>query len=494
VQKTLDCHALLRMARNDKIAMELTNLTIKPAHEGLKNKEFTSVDLTKAYLEKIRKSDLNSFISVTENLALAQAIRADARIALSEVEGHDFPELCGIPCSIKDAILVEGEKCTAGSKILENYIAPYDATVIKKLKEQGAVILGKTNTDEFTMGSSTENSAFGVTKNPHDKTRVAGGSSGGSAACVAANEACFSLGSDTGGSIRQPASFCGVVGLCPTYGAVSRYGLIAHASSLDQIGPFTKNVEDARIVFDAISGRDSLDATSVEPEIRNSKFEIRNLRIGVPKEYFSKGVDPEVEKIIRNVIKKAKDAGAEIVEISLPSSEYALACYFVIDPSEISANLARFDGIKYGLSEPAENLLDVYLKSRGRGFGSEAKRRIMLGTYCLSSGYYDAYYKKAQEVRELIRQEFAEAFKKVDLLFCPVSPFPAFKIGEKADDPMAMYLADIYTIPMKLAGLPGLSLPAGKTNEGLPVGLQIIGNHFEENKILDIAQELEKVL
>src|SRR3989339_1616417 len=479
--------------------MDLTTLTIREAHEGLKNGDFTSVDLTKAYLKKIKDFDgeLNAFLSVTEKLALEQAIRVDERIALSGVEGHDFSMLCGIPCAIKDAIMVEGEKCTAGSKILENYVAPYDATVIKKLKEQGAIILGKTNTDEFTMGSSTENSAFGVTKNPHDKTRVAGGSSGGSAACVAAKEACFSLGSDTGGSIRQPASLCGVVGLCPTYGAVSRYGLIAHASSLDQIGPFTKNVEDARIVFDAISGRDSLDATSVEPEIRNSKFEIRNLRIGVPKEYFSKGVDPEVEKIIRNVIKKAKDAGAEIVEISLPSSEYALACYFVIDPSEISANLARFDGIKYGLSEPAENLLDVYLKSRGRGFGSEAKRRIMLGTYCLSSGYYDAYYKKAQEVRELIRQEFAKAFDLpaggVELLFCPVSPFPAFKIGEKINGPLSMYLADIYTIPTKLAGLPGLSLPVGKIGE-LPVGLQIIGNHFEENKILAIASELEKML
>jgi aspartyl-tRNA(Asn)/glutamyl-tRNA(Gln) amidotransferase subunit A len=468
--------------------VDLTKLTIKQANEGLKKGEFTSVDLTKAFLDKIRKSDINSFLSVTEDLAISQANEADKKIKTG-----NFGLLCGIPCAIKDAILVEGEKCTAGSKILENYVAPYDATVIKKLKEQGVVILGKTNTDEFTMGSSTENSAFGVTKNPHDKSRVAGGSSGGSAAAVSADEACFALGTDTGGSIRQPASFCGVVGLCPTYGAVSRYGLIAHGSSLDQIGPITKNVEDAKIVFNAIKGKDTLDATSVAPEISNFKFQISNLKIGVPKEYFAKGLEPEVEKIIRDAIKKIEDAGAKIVEISLPSSEFALACYYILDPSEISANLARFDGIKYGLSEPAENLLDVYLKSRGKGLGAEVKRRIMIGTYCLSSGYYDAYYKKAQEVRELIKQDFARAFEEADLLFCPVSPFPAFKIGEKANSPLSMYLADIYTIPLKLAGLPGLSLPAGKIGN-LPVGLQIIGNHFEENKILDIAQEMEKVL
>ncbi|MCX6721274.1 MAG: Asp-tRNA(Asn)/Glu-tRNA(Gln) amidotransferase subunit GatA [Candidatus Staskawiczbacteria bacterium] len=470
--------------------MELADFTIKKAREGLKNKEFSSVELTEAYLDRIKKidKDLNAFLSVTEELALTQAEQADKKIASGE-----FLELIGVPCAIKDAILVEGQKCTAASKILENYIAPYDATVIKKLKEQGAVILGKTNTDEFTMGSSTENSAFGATKNPHDSARVAGGSSGGSAASVAANEACFSLGSDTGGSIRQPASFCGVVGLCPTYGAVSRYGLIAHASSLDQIGPFAKNVEDAKIVFDVIKGKDSMDATSVEPGISNFKFQISNLKIGVPKEYFAKGIEPEVEKIIRGAIKKAKEAGAKIVEMSLPSSEFALACYYIIDPSEISANLARFDGIRYGLSEPAENLSEVYLKTRGRGLGEEVKRRIMIGTYCLSSGYYDAYYKKAQEVRELIKQDFAKAFKTVDVLFCPVSPFPAFKIGEKADNPMSMYLADIYTIPLKLAGLPGLSMPAGKIGN-LPVGLQIIGNHFQEDKIMSIAEQLEKML
>jgi aspartyl-tRNA(Asn)/glutamyl-tRNA(Gln) amidotransferase subunit A len=305
--------------------------------------------------------------------------------------------------------------------------------------------------------------------------------------------ACYALGSDTGGSIRQPASFCGVVGLCPTYGTVSRYGLIAHASSLDQIGPLTKNIEDAQIVFEAICGKDEKDATSIDYKCEESKIGLKGLKIGVPKEYFSEGIDPEVEKIIREVIKKSENAGAEIIEISLPSSKYALACYYVIDPSEISANLARFDGIRYGLSEPAENLLNVYSKTRGKGLGAEVKRRIMIGTYCLSSGYYDAYYKKAQEARELIRQDFSSAFSKVDLLFCPVSPFPAFKIGEKANDPISMYLADIYTIPLKLAGLPGLSIPVGKVG-GLPVGLQIIGNHFQENKILGVASFIEKMI
>jgi aspartyl-tRNA(Asn)/glutamyl-tRNA(Gln) amidotransferase subunit A len=471
--------------------MDLTDLTIIKAHEGLLKKEFSAVELTNAYLSEIKNKnkELNAFISTTEDLALEQAKIADEKIS----SGKPVSFLTGIPCAIKDAILVKGERCTAGSKILENYIAPYDATVIKKLKEEGAIILGKTNLDEFAMGSSTENSAFGVTKNPHDKTRVAGGSSGGSAAAVAANMACYSLGSDTGGSIRQPASLCGIVGLGPTYGAVSRFGLIAHASSLDQIGPLAKNVEDTKIIFKAISGKDIMDATSAEYRFENAQTNLKNLKIGIPKEYFAKGISPEVEKIIRGVIKKAEEAGASIEEISLPGSEYALACYYIIGPSEISANLARFDGIKYGLSEPAENLLDVYLKTRGKGLGEEVKRRIMIGTYCLSSGYYDAYYKKAQEARQLIRQDFAKAFKKVDLLFCPVSPFPAFKIGEKANDPISMYLADIYTIPPKLAGLPGISLPVGKVGN-LPVGLQIIGNHFEENKIFALASLIEKMV
>ena len=466
--------------------MDLTELTIRRAHEGLKSKKFTSVELTKAYLEKIKKSDLNAFLSVTEDLALQQAEEADKKIASGE-----FGMLCGIPCAIKDAILVEGQKCTAASKILENYVASYDATVIKKLKESGAVILGKTNMDEFAMGGSGENSAFGATKNPHDKTKVAGGSSSGSAASVAADEACYSLGSDTGGSIRLPASFCGVVGLKPTYGAVSRYGLIAFGSSLDQIGPITKNIEDAKIVFDAISGKDKMDATSADYVYEKLNIELKDLKIGVPKEYFVKGIDRDVEKIIRSSIKKAEDAGAEIIDISLPSTEYALACYYIIAPCEASANLARYDGIKYGLSENGKDLLDVYLNSRGKGFGPEVKRRIILGTYALSSGYYDAYYKKALEVRELVKQDFVKAFKKVDLIFCPVSPTPAFKLGEKTDNPLAMYLVDVYTVAVNIAGVPGLSLPAGKTKEGLPVGLQIIGNHFQENKILSTALWME---
>ena len=469
---------------------DLTILTITEAHNGLKNKEFTSVDLTKAYLKKIKElnGELNAYLSVNEEMALNMAEEADKKIASGE-----FGMLMGIPCAIKDAILVEGQKCTSASKMLENYVAPYDATVIKKLYEAGAVILGKTNLDEFAMGGSGENSAFGVTKNPHDKIRVAGGSSSGSAAAVAANMAAFALGADTGGSIRLPSSFCGVTGLKPTYGAVSRYGLIAFASSLDQIGPIAKNVEDAKIVFDTICGKDSMDATSTNYKFNEEKTDLKGLRIGVPKEYFVKGIDVEVEKIIKATIEKAKDAGAKIVEISLPSVEFALACYYIIAPSEASANLARFDGIKYGLSEPAENLLDVYLKSKGHGFGAEVKRRIMLGTYTLSSGYYDAYYKKAQEVRELIKQDFKNAFEECDMIFCPVSPVPAIKIGERTDDPLSMYLMDIYTVSVNLAGLPGISMPVGKIGD-LPVGLQIIGNHFEENKILSIASEIEKIV
>ena len=471
--------------------MDLTELTITQAHEGLKKKEFSSVDLTKAYLEQIRKTDkeLNTYLSITENSALSEAEAVDKKIS----EGKDISILAGVPCAIKDAILVEGEKCTAASKILENYIAPYDATVISKLKSQGAVILGKTNLDEFAMGGSGENSAFGATKNPLDKTRVAGGSSSGSAAAVAAAQALYALGSDTGGSIRLPSSFCGVVGLKPTYGAVSRYGLIAFGSSLDQIGPIAKTVEDCKIVFETISGKDPMDATSADYSFKTSKIELKGLKIGVPKEYFVKGIDPEVEKIIKKAIQKAEGAGAEIIEISLPSIEFALACYYIIAPSEASANLARFDGIKYGLSVPAENLLDIYLKSKGHGFGAEVKRGIMIGTFALSSGYYDAYYKKAQEARQLIRQDFVKAFEKVDLLFCPVSPVPAVKIGERTNDPLSMYLMDIYTVSVNLAGLPAISLPVGKIGN-LPVGLQIIGNHFQENKMLAVAEEMEKMV
>ncbi len=471
--------------------MDLTSLTIRQAHEGLKSKKFTSRELTQAFLDKIKEKDvkIGAYLSITEELALEQADKADERIA----KGRDFPMLCGIPCAIKDNILVKDQKCTATSKILENYTALYDATVIKKLKDQGAVILGKTNLDEFAMGGSTENSALGVTKNPNDLERVPGGSSGGSAAAVASDQALYALGTDTGGSIRQPASFCGVVGFKPTYGAVSRYGLIAFASSLDQAGPLAKNVEDAKIIFETISGKDPSDATSVGYIFQESKIDLKGLKIGIPKEYFTEGLDPEVEKIIKNAIEKAKEKGAEIIGISLPTTEYALACYYIIAPSEASANLARYDGMRYGLSENAENLLDVYLKSRGKGFGTEVKRRIMIGTYSLSSGYYDAYYKKALQVRDLIKSDFKKAFENVDVILGPTVPFPAFKIGEKTEDPLSMYLADIYTVAVNLAGLPALSMPCGKIGK-LPVGLHIIGNYFKDHELLGVAAQLENML
>jgi len=498
--------------------MELTDLTIIQTHEGLKKKDFSTLELARAFFDRIDKEDkkISAFLNLTRDSALSQAKEIDDKI----LEGREIPLLAGVPSAVKDVILVENVKCTAASKILENYIAPYDATVIKKLKVKGSVILGKTNLDEFAMGSSTENSGFFPTKNPRDLSRVPGGSSGGSTAAVAANLCVFALGSDTGGSIRQPASFCGVVGLKPTYGAVSRYGLMAFASSLDQIGPITKTVEDCRIVFEAISGKDEMDSTSVginpKPEtlnpeqIPNSKFQIKNLRIGIPREYFISGIDKEVEKIIRQAIKKFTDLGAKIEEISLPHTEYALPCYYILATSEASANLARYDGIKYGYSEiqnhltrsvtkseangsksKIQNLLDVYLQSREKGFGSEVRRRIMLGTYALSAGYYTAFYLKAQKVRTLIKEDFEKAFEKVDFILTPVSPTTAFKLGEKISDPLTMYLSDIFTIAVNLAGLPALSLPGGNIGN-LPVGLQIIGQAFDEDRILKAGEIFEK--
>ena len=472
--------------------MELTNLTITQIHQALIKKEFSALELCQTYLEKIEKEDkkINAFLTITKDLALSQAKRIDEMLQIN----REIPLLAGIPMAVKDIILVENVKCTAGSKILENYIAPYDATVIKKLKAEGAVILGKTNLDEFAMGSSTEHSAFFPTKNPHDLNRVPGGSSGGSAAAVAANMCCYALGSDTCGSIRQPASFCGVVGLKGTYGAVSRYGLIAMASSLDHIGPFTKTVEDARIVFNIISRKDDLDSTSLEiPKIEYSKLKIENIKIGVPKEYFAKGIGPDVEEVIRSAIKKYESLGANIEEINLPySTEHALAAYYIIMPSEVSANLARYDGIKYGyFTKKAKDLIDFYLKSRWEGFGEEVRRRIMLGTYALSAGYYEAYYLRAQKIRTLIRKDFDRVFKKVDILMTPVSPTPAFKLGEKLVDPLSMYLADIYMAAVNLAGLPAISIPCGKVGN-LPVGLQIIGKPFEEEKIMEVAKIYER--
>ena len=479
--------------------MNLNVLTIKEAHKLLEKKEITSVELVKAHFNEIKKrdKDIRAFLSLNEEGALEAAKKVDERIS----RGEPIEMLAGIPAAIKDNISIKSAKVTAASKILENYIAPYDATVIKKLKEEEAIFIGKTNMDEFAMGSSTENSAFGPTRNPVDLERVPGGSSGGSAAAVKAGFSIYALGSDTGGSIRQPAGFCGVVGFKPTYGAVSRHGLIAMASSLDQIGPIARNVDDAAAVFEIIRGVDELDSTSVSPatagwqDYWDSPLDIEEIKIGVPREYFIHGLNPEIEKNIKSVISKLEKEGAKIEEISLPYSEWALATYYIIMPAEASANLARFDGIKYGYStmnkeEKLQSLLDVYLQSRGKGFGTEVRQRIMLGTYILSAGYYDAYYTRAQRVRKLIKQDFDHAFKEVDVILTPTSPTTAFKFGEKTQDPLSMYLADIYTVSVNLAGIPGISIPIEEV-DGLPVGLQLIGKNFDDVKLLKIAKIIE---
>lgn len=475
----------------------LNELTIKQASAGIRQKKFSVTELVSDSLGAIKaqNKELNAYLEVFDD-AIGQAKKADEMLAGQK----GLPELFGVPLAVKDNILIEGKRCTASSKILENYVATYDATVIRKLKDAGAIFLGKTNLDEFAMGVSTENSAFGPTKNPHDSARVPGGSSGGSAAAVAAHLCVGALGSDTGGSIRQPAAFCGAVGLKPTYGTVSRHGLIAMASSLDQIGPIVKSVEDAALLFDAIKGKDIFDSTTARTSYKNTELNLEDLkgvRIGIPKEYFIKGLDAEVEKVIRTALKKTEEAGAELMEITLPHMPYALAAYYIIVPSEVSANLARFDGIRYGYQHPAESLYEAYALSRKEAFGSEVKRRIMLGTYALSAGYYDAYYLKAQKVRQLVREDFVKAFEKVDIIAGPTTPGPAFKIGEKTDDPIKMYLEDIYTVAVNLAGIPGLSLPAGKVMpEGrpLPVGLQLLAPWFGEEKLLSVGHVAEKIL
>ncbi len=478
---------------------------IRALHEQLKNKEISAVSLAEKYLSAIKEKDgeFGAFLTVLGDEALRAARFVDEKIARGEPIGL----LEGIPGAVKDNMCMEGTRTTAASKILDNYVAPYDATAVRKLKEGGAVILGKTNMDEFAMGSSTESSAYQKTKNPVDPERVPGGSSGGSAVAVAADMAVFALGSDTGGSIRQPASFCGVVGLKPTYGRVSRYGLLAMASSLDQIGPFAHTVEDAAIVLSEIYGYDGKDVTTAESE--GKRFEeylsgdIRGLRIGVPKEYFSESLDAGVRKVAEVALERFKSLGAEIVDISLPHAKHALPAYYIIMPSEVSSNLARFDGIKYGLSinDQAERvpgsgtLLETYLDSRGYGFGAEVKRRIMLGTYTLSAGYYDAYYKKAQAVRKLIRKDFVDAFKSVDVIFSPTAPEPAFRFGAKTDDPLKMYLSDIYTVTANLAGVPAISFPIGTVEEegrNLPLGGQLMGKWFDEETLLRAADAYEK--
>ncbi|NQV13076.1 MAG: Asp-tRNA(Asn)/Glu-tRNA(Gln) amidotransferase subunit GatA [Parcubacteria group bacterium] len=472
--------------------LSLHTLTIKKAHEKLKNKEISAVELTQSCLDRIAETDkkLNAFLTVTGKEALEQAKAADKKIAAGSAE-----PLTGIPLAIKDVILVKDVKNTAGSKILENYIATYDATVIRKLKEASAVIIGKTNCDEFAMGSSTENSAYGVTKNPWDLERVPGGSSGGSAAAVRADQCLGALGSDTGGSIRQPAALCGNVGLKLTYGRVSRYGLSALASSFDQIGPFGKTVTDTAWIFNAIAGHDEKDSTSLTedmPDLTKLSPQIKGKKIGIPEECFVKGLNPKVKQLVEDAVKTLEKLGAKVDEVSLPHLPYSLPTYYIIMPAEASSNLARYDGIRYGRAAETETdtLIENYLKNKAEGFGDETKRRIMLGTYTLSSGYYDAYYTKAQKVRTKIIGDFKQAFKEFDLLITPTVPDVAFKIGEKSDDPLAMYLNDILTVSANVAGVPAISLPCGFVND-LPVGLQMIGNYYQEETILEAALAYE---
>jgi aspartyl-tRNA(Asn)/glutamyl-tRNA(Gln) amidotransferase subunit A len=479
--------------------MELNKLTIKEASEGLTRGEFSALDLAKDCIERIRSIDekIHAFLLIDEALAFKQAEESDKR----RKEKKTLGPLDGIPYALKDVFCVKGMKTTAASKILEDFIPPYSATVYEKLCDAGAVLLGKVNTDEFTMGSSTENSAFGVTKNPWDLSRVSGGSSGGSAAAVAADECFFSLGTDTGGSIRQPASFCSIVGLKVTYGLVSRYGVMSYASSFDTIGPLAKSVEDTAIILNAIAGKDKKDGTTVINQLpdytQKLSNDIKGVKIGLPKEFFGEGIGLGVREIIEKAVEDLKKLGVKVEETSLPSTRYAIAIYYIIAKSEASSNLSRYDGIKYGASEikkgTAEDLISVYSKTRGENFGPEAKRSIMLGTYTLSAGYYDAYYKKASQVRTLIKEEYKDLFKKYDLLISPVSPTPAFKIGEKIEDPMTMYLSDVLTVPINPAGIPAMSLPAGFTKEGLPVGMQIMGPMLEETKILQLARSYEEI-
>ncbi|KYC35148.1 aspartyl/glutamyl-tRNA amidotransferase subunit A [Scytonema hofmannii PCC 7110] len=470
---------------------------IRELHTHLVKKERSAVEITQEALDRIQALEpkLHSFLCVTAELALLQARKVDAKIAT----GENISTLAGIPIGIKDNMCTKGIPTTCASRILENFVPPYESTVTQKLANADAVMVGKTNLDEFAMGGSTETSAFQLTANPWDLSRVPGGSSGGSAAAVAAEECVVSIGSDTGGSIRQPASFCGVVGMKPTYGLVSRYGLVAFASSLDQIGPFGRTVEDAAILLNAIAGHDPKDSTSLKVEIPDYTVNLKpelpkgKLRIGVIKETFGEGLDSEVEQAINKALEQLQALGAEIQEISCPRFRDGLPSYYIIAPSEASANLARYDGVKYGYRAPdAENLLSMYTRTRATGFGAEVKRRIMIGTYALSAGYYDAYYLKAQKVRTLIKQDFEKAFEKVDVLVCPTAPSTAFKAGEKTADPLSMYLVDLMTIPVNLAGLPGISVPCGFDSHGLPIGLQLIGNVLREDQLFQVAYAYEQ--
>jgi aspartyl-tRNA(Asn)/glutamyl-tRNA(Gln) amidotransferase subunit A len=468
--------------------------TVVALSAALRRKEISSVELTRAFLERINKyKELNAFITVEPERSLAQARAADARIAKGEAGA-----LTGIPIAQKDIFCADGWLTTCGSKILSNFVAPYDATTIDKFNKAGAVCLGKTNMDEFAMGSSNETSYYGVVKNPWNTAAVPGGSSGGSAAAVAARLAPAATGTDTGGSIRQPASLTNLTGLKPSYGRVSRYGMIAFASSLDQGGPMVRTAEDAALMLNVMAGFDPRDSTSVDEPVpdytKSLNNDIKGLRIGLPREYFSKGLSSEVAKVIETAIAEYKKLGAQVLEVSLPNSQLAIPCYYVLAPAEASSNLSRFDGARYGYrAKDYTDLLDMYCKTRAEGFGAEVKRRIMIGTYALSAGYYDAYYLKAQKLRRLIAEDFRKAFESCDVIMGPTTPTTAFKIGEKSDDPVAMYLSDIYTISVNLAGLPGMSIPAGFAPDGLPVGLQLIGQYFNESRLLNAAHSYQQV-
>jgi aspartyl-tRNA(Asn)/glutamyl-tRNA(Gln) amidotransferase subunit A len=475
--------------------MEISSLTIDSARSAVADGKTSATALAELFYAKIESDDpkIGAYLMLSKERALAKAAEVDSLVK----KGEKLPPLAGVPVGIKDVMVTKGVRTTAGSKILGNYVPPYDCTAVARLEAAGAVVLGKLNCDEFAMGSSNENSAWKPVHNPRDLTRVPGGSSGGSAAAVAADMAVATLGSDTGGSIRQPASFCGVVGLKPTYGRVSRYGLIAFASSLDHIGPFAKTAKDAAIMLRTIAGRDPMDSTSADLPVPDYVEEIdkpvNGLKVGVAKEYFGEGLEPETRAAIEVAIQKLAGLGCEIVDVSLPHTKYAIPAYYLVATAEASSNLARFDGVRYGHRvQGARTLSDMYRRSRDEGFGAEVKRRIMLGTYALSAGYYDAYYLKAQRVRTLLTRDFEDAFNKVDVIVGPTSPTPAFKLGEKVDDPLAMYLADIYTVTANLAGIPGISIPAGQSKEKLPIGMQIFGKHFDEATILRVAHAYEK--
>lgn len=479
--------------------MEIRNLSVKEYGEALRAKSFSAEEGAREFFSAIKKEDkdIRAFISVREEEALEEARSVDEKIARGEISS----QLLGVPVSVKDNILVHGTKTTAGSLMLKDYVSAYDATVIRQLKDSGAIIIGKTNLDEFAMGASTENSAMGPTKNPRDTSRVPGGSSGGSAAAVAARFSPLALGSDTGGSVRQPASFCGVAGFKPSYGAVSRFGLIAMTSSIDQIGPMARTAEDASILFDAIEGKDRHDTTSVGiPPARYGEDEVKKLTIGIPKEYFGEGVDSVVRDEVMRSVEIFKENGFKVKEVSLPLTKYAISVYYIIVPAEVSANLARFDGIRYSsanLEKAPKDLFERYLRSRGEGFGDETKRRILLGTFVLSAGHYDAYYKKAEKVRELITREFENVWNEVDVLITPTTPTTAFKFGEKTEDPLQMYACDMLTAPANLAGLPALSIPVKEYKDNskeLPIGLQIIGKQFHDREVLALGCFYEKYL